>query len=90
MDIHRYRESHCPNCNQLLNAGATPDNERPPQPGDIAICMGCHHLGAYADDMQVRNLTDEEMIDIAGDPDLISMMEGLRLRKMLMEILKND
>ena len=83
MEIFRYTPSVCPNCGRPLNAGATPTNERPPEPGDVAICMDCRHVGIYAEDMHVRNPTDKEVIELAGDNDILLMLEMLRLKDFL-------
>ena len=52
------------------------ETEGVPEPGDITICIHCGHLMAFADDMTVRPLTDNEMYDIAGDPRLIAFQKA--------------
>jgi hypothetical protein len=45
--------------------------EAEPLSGDLTICFYCGHLMAFADDLTLRALTDTEIIEAAGDPDLI-------------------
>jgi hypothetical protein len=44
----------------LLNS----DEEIRPQPGDIALCINCCHVMAYADDMTLRDLTEMEIAEL--------------------------
>jgi hypothetical protein len=66
--------SYCLDCQMLITAGSDVtenDNPRPPRPGDLAICLHCAHVMAYADDLTVRALTDAEAVEVAGDPDMV-------------------
>ena len=69
--MHRVVESPCTNCHAKLNATSSSSEEDSPNPGDITICLYCGHIMAYSDDMKLRDLTDEEVIEVAGHPDLI-------------------
>jgi hypothetical protein len=70
-------ESHCLNCGKLID-GATPvDGGRAPQEGDISICLDCHHLMIYDANVRVRALTDEEIVEIAGEPEMLHAMKIL-------------
>lgn len=42
-----------------------------PEPGDISVCINCGHIMAFADDLKLRSLTDQEMFDVAGDPRML-------------------
>jgi hypothetical protein len=71
-DITRTPLNNCMNCGKLIDSGASIDpGERSPQPGDIAICLDCAHIHIYTDDLTIRNPTDDEVVEIAGDPDII-------------------
>jgi hypothetical protein len=49
-----------------------------PTSGDIAICFYCGHVMAYADDeVNVRPLTDAEIVEIAGDPDIVRVSNAI-------------
>jgi hypothetical protein len=64
----------CLNCHAPISAGApTPDfpDDSTPKPGDLAICLNCAHVMVYADDLKVRAPNDVEMVEIAGDPDMV-------------------
>lgn len=76
----RTPSSACLDCGALITAGTdvnTHEAYRPPQAGDIAICLGCAHIMLYADDLTVRALTDAEMIEIAGDPDVVRAVNSI-------------
>lgn len=49
----------------------TLDHIRPPRPCDFTICLHCGHLLAFDRVMAVRQLTSEEMLEVAGHPDLL-------------------
>jgi len=44
--------------------------------------MYCHHLMIYGDDMTLRNPTDEEMTELAGDEELLQAMKLLKLKSL--------
>jgi len=76
---HRVPESACLNCGMKLDAttavleygfDATPD------PGDLAVCICCGHLMAYANDLSLRELTDDEVRETAGSGALIAIQRA--------------
>lgn len=71
----RHKQSACLNCGKLLDASTSVDGDHAPSPGDATVCLDCQHLMMYADDMTLRNLTDEEMIEVAGDPRILTAMK---------------
>lgn len=75
-EIHRVKESQCLACKKKLDgAGQIIRPDEPavsPSPGDILVCLHCGHIMAYADDLTPRELTDEEMLDVAGDPAIVA------------------
>jgi hypothetical protein len=70
-------ESRCPECGKLNDAASGISNDTPPSPGNVAICFYCHHLAIYGEDMKLRHPTDEEVVEIAGDPDIVHAMTML-------------
>jgi hypothetical protein len=72
----------CLNCGYEMDA-ATATNPayemEPPKPGDIAICLKCAHIHAFADDLTVRELTDAEVVEVAGNPDMVRAVEAIGL-----------
>jgi hypothetical protein len=65
-----------------MTDAATPIDSKAarPRPGNISVCIDCGHIMAFADDLTLRNLTDAEMIEIAGDKRILALQ---RARKML-------
>ena len=74
----------CPGCGRVndLATHAGEINAGGPQPGNLSICFQCGHLAMFCDDMSLRELTDEEMHDVAGDPELLRVQ---RMRKLAYE-----
>jgi hypothetical protein len=86
----RIQPAACLQCN-AINDGATSVGEKDetPGPGSICICSECGHIMAYGDNMQMRELTEKEMLDIAGDPRIITIQqirELFPLRKLFQKI----
>ena len=73
----RHTSSPCLNCGALLDASSVYSQERRVRPGegDITICLMCRHVMAYKADLSLRPLTDEEIVEVAGDPRLVSMID---------------
>jgi hypothetical protein len=83
-------EARCPDCRKLMDAASgVNDGEGGPTPGSIAICFYCHHLAIYGEDMKLRNPTDEEVVEIAGHPDVVRAMTMLGKFKQWEEGRKN-
>jgi hypothetical protein len=78
-DHHHTPLNHCINCGKPIDsASATPDfPDVPPSPGDVAICLDCVHVHIYADDLTLRNPTEAELVDIAGDPEIVRAVNQL-------------
>jgi hypothetical protein len=70
--------SPCTACGEVVDSATVVDKEdADPTPGDVTICFYCHHLMAYADDMTLRDLTGEEIKEVAGDPRIVKAMNLL-------------
>lgn len=64
--------SPCTNCGKQLDAALmVGDDGSTPQPGDITLCAYCSHVMAFAEDLTVRELTDDEILIVAGDKRLL-------------------
>jgi hypothetical protein len=71
-------KQRCPNCRRRVNtASPGPTGKQQPSPGDMAVCFYCHHLMVFADDMTMRDLTDAEVVEVAGHPSVVITMEAL-------------
>jgi hypothetical protein len=66
----------CLNCGKTLTAiGLVDTNDTPPpSDGDIAVCMYCSHIHVF-DGGKLRSPTDAEIVEFAGDPDLLKVMK---------------
>jgi hypothetical protein len=47
-----------------------------PKPGDITICISCGHLMGFKEDMSLRDLTDAEMLHVAGDERILAVQRA--------------
>jgi hypothetical protein len=69
---HRLKPSACLGCGRLLDGATVTDGEdRRPHPGAVSVCFYCGHVQIFGDDMGFRQLTDDEVIEIAGHPELV-------------------
>jgi hypothetical protein len=75
--------SKCLNCGYPIDAASAMDKEKGlldnivPKEGDISICMKCSHMMAFRKNGQLRPLTDQEMLKIAGDPRILLLQKAL-------------
>jgi hypothetical protein len=80
--IARVPERHCLSCGKRLNSASVPGSEDPtPEPGNSTICLYCGHLMVFAEDMSLRALTDAEMVELAGDPQVLEVMRFIEAYK---------
>lgn len=63
----RVTEKHCLQCGTCVSAAASVDADVAPSPDDVTICIKCGHLMAFANDLSLRELTDSELHEWAGD-----------------------
>jgi hypothetical protein len=63
----------------MVDAATSVSGEHGPHPGNITICFACGHIMAFANDLTLRELTDEEMHAVAGNPEIIAVQ---KLRRM--------
>jgi hypothetical protein len=68
----------CPSCGKALDGCSQADGDSTPKPGDITICIYCGHIMAFADDLAFRELNDEEVHAIAGDPRIIRIQKAMK------------
>ncbi len=60
-------DSPCTSCGHVMNRCFSVDADAAPSPGDFTLCIRCGHLMAFADDLALRDLTDAEVREVAGD-----------------------
>jgi hypothetical protein len=87
----RTPRNHCLECGKTIDAGSPVEkgNHRP-KPGDIAICLDCAHLHAYADDLTLRQLTGDEIVEIAGDPMIVKAVNAIGHLKKVNALYRDD
>jgi hypothetical protein len=73
----RMHKSACLDCGAALDGATSIGHTHKPRAGAIAICMKCGHIQAMGSDLQFRPLTDEEMVDVAGDERIIKVQKAL-------------
>src|SRR5262249_26798802 len=73
----------CLNCGVLLDGASAVEKGEPrehhPKAGDLTICIKCGHLMMYADEGSFRELTDQEVREVAGDERLL-LIQRVRRR----------
>jgi hypothetical protein len=75
----RIEPGACLNCGaKLSGAGIVGGDAPPPNDGDIAVCIYCSHIHVF-DGGKMRNPTDAEIVDMAGDPELLKVIKLGRL-----------
>jgi hypothetical protein len=68
----RVKPSPCTSCGRVNDAATFVGKEdEKPSPGDFCVCLNCSHVMAYDQRLRLRELTDAEVIQLAGDPKLI-------------------
>jgi hypothetical protein len=51
------------------------DTPPPPAEGTFVVCIYCSHLMVFKVDASVRNPTSAEIIEAAGDKDILEVMK---------------
>jgi hypothetical protein len=72
----RTPECICPACGKVSDTATDPTSDEEPSSGDITICLTCGHLMAFTDEMTVRELTWEEMHEVAANPDVLAIQKA--------------
>jgi hypothetical protein len=77
-------EAACPFCGKIndRHGAPFPEEERPPQPGDFSMCIGCGQIAVFAESMQLRSLTAAEMNELQQQ-DPITYVQMLAAAKAL-------
>jgi len=85
--VFRYRPQPCTNCGKVLDAGSrpgdeeyTPEHSKQQGHGAAMICLACGHV-MILEDGTLRDLTDKEIIELAGDRDLVMIQNAILAAK---------
>jgi hypothetical protein len=73
---HETLESPCVNCGALVDRAVCSEGDAKPEPGNITICFYCGHIMAFDAMLRLRELTDAEHVQVAGDPTIIAMQKA--------------
>ena len=73
---HRLPQSSCLACGERLAAAAAVDHDDPPKPGSCTVCFACGHIMAFDESLRLRELTADEMHDIAADRSLLAVQSA--------------
>lgn len=77
MSDTRLPESKCTACGYLTDTATCPsDDNAVPEEGAITVCIRCGHMMAYDAELRLRDLTDEEMHEVAGNEDILRIQEA--------------
>ena len=69
----RLKKDKCLACGTVIDCASGVTTESKPKPGDITICLYCGHLMAFDNELMVRTLTDAEMLEVAGNKDILEI-----------------
>ncbi len=78
---HRVPASHCPACRVEMTGASGHDVK--PVPLDIAVCVECHAVSVYGDDLMLREPTATEREELAADVEVqraIRHLENMKRR----------
>ena len=68
MTDYRVPPSACLDCGYVMDGCMGVTDSEPAREGNITVCINCGHIMAFAADLTLRALTDEEIRAVAGDP----------------------
>ena len=66
----------CVNCGKTVDWAFSIGSDAVPEPGDITVCGLCGHIMAFSEDLTLRELSDEEIVDVAGDERLVMIQKA--------------
>jgi predicted RNA-binding Zn-ribbon protein involved in translation (DUF1610 family) len=69
-------ECSCPSCGKVFDMASNLFGRAKPKLGDISVCISCGHIMAFNADMTCLNLTDAEMVEIAGNPRILQIQKA--------------
>lgn len=69
----------CLNCGDMLDRAERLHDDKKPEEGDISICLHCGHVMVFTNKLMYRNPTDEELLEIAADSELLEAMQFIKL-----------
>ena len=64
---HKMPPALCPTCNKSLDGALGVDYTGAPKPNDIAICLYCHSINVFTEDLTLETANAKVLREIAGD-----------------------
>jgi hypothetical protein len=68
--------SHCIGCGAKIISATAINHNQLPRVGCGLVCYRCGHIMVFDVELRMRDMTDDEMYRIAGDPTLIAVQKG--------------
>jgi hypothetical protein len=68
--------SACTGCGKELDMTASVGGDHPPEEGSITICFTCGHIMAFDGNLRLRDLTDKEIVAVAGDKRVLAVQHA--------------
>jgi hypothetical protein len=69
-------KSACTNCGKVLDGATCVGTDAAPDPGDATICINCGHLMVFDAALGLRELTAEEIRQMAGDERILAVQRA--------------
>lgn len=71
----------CPACRHVVDSseGVGRHAERPPQAGDVTVCIACATPAIFTADLAMREPTAEELREILADPQARRVIAAIRV-----------
>jgi hypothetical protein len=74
---HDMPPSCCTACGiECDTASGVADADGMPESGDVTVCLACGHIMAFDHDLRLRDLTDDEVCEVAGDARLLAIAKA--------------
>lgn len=72
-------DDQCPACLIVVNGTTNTQDIDMPKPGDRAICLYCHSINVYDENLHQRLPTEAEAMVNASDPNLQELLWAMRM-----------
>lgn len=77
LNTFQIEPDHCVNCHKELDAASGVGHKEMPEEGSVTVCYYCGHIMGFDANKKLRELTDEEMIEVAGHPTVLAVINAI-------------
>lgn len=79
MKDHRTKLSKCTSCGEAMDSAMNAQFgiNNVPSSGDVTVCMYCSHIMIYDDNLILRDPSNDELIDIAANKDILRAVNAI-------------